>query len=469
MTINRGWIEIFKQTSPNSFTTVLPPGHDVSTVFIDGQLKLQRPAVITTWQWWLDAQFMFNIKKYLAMGVQTVVLAFDDHQHSPAAKAPTQQKRKSRVIAVDWPDRKPLPPTIPAEYERLLYNRTFKTRVIEFVIQSVTKTLQPLLKDEQRIIIDYRGDPIVLSAGGVKGNMPMCVPLGESDVKFVRYLDLGNMVIDAVDSDYVIIAMNQVERMQNTERTCVPDLYVRRLLVDLDSAAKKKKRKLDVNEQPPKPGRQYEHVHINSLTCAFQNKLGDLDKRLQGKVVGNNRLENDVSLLPNTIKVLSALVALCGCDFTTGIPWFGPKTLWKNIDVVWWGMRRAMLGDRRSANHALCPRDIAEYVVSPMWRNILYKKHVSCEQTLFRVKDRFTFNETYNELITSVSLSERIRESLMDETKLACLVKNCNWVAIYWRYPEICPSAVDDRFGFVRNNNGLVRFDKEAKLDDAYF
>jgi hypothetical protein len=468
MTINRGWIEIFKQTSPRSFTKFLPDGHAVKTVFIDGQLKLQRPNTIDTWQRWLEVQFCCNIRRYLASGVETVVLAFDNHSFSPAAKAPTQQKRKSRVIAADWHDRMPLPPSIPAEYERLLYNRVFKTRVIQFVITSVTKTMQPLLKEGQSLIIDFCGDPVLLMAGGSSSTIPMSVPLGESDVKFVRYLQMGDMVIDAVDSDYVIIAMNQVERMQNTEHPSVPNLYVRRLLVDVDLEGKKK-RKLDVNEAPKKLGRQYEHIDINMLTADFQALLGKVDQKMQGKNTGMAELPNDITMLPNTIKVLSALVALCGCDFTKGIPWFGPKTIWKHLDMVWWGMRRAMLGDRRSGNHALCPRDIAEYVVAPMWRNVLYKNHVRDSQKLFALNQRYKFQETYDFLAASATLSARIKDSLVNEQALACLVKNCNWVAIYWRYPERCPDAVEPRFGFMRNDKGLVRFDENALLDDPFF
>jgi hypothetical protein len=468
MGINRGWIEIFKQNSPSSFTKFLPDGNTVKTVFIDGQLKLQRPSCIDTWQRWLDVQFSYNIRKYLTSGVETIVLAFDNYEFCPSAKAPTQQKRKSRVIMADWHERMALPPTIPAEYEQLLYNRTFKGRVIQFVIDNITKSMQPLLKDGQRIIIDYRKDPIVLSAGGTSTVMPICVPLGESDVKFIRYLEMGDMVIDAVDSDYVIIAMNQVERMQNSEHTCVPNVYVRRLLVDIEPVDKKKRKK-DVNEAQQKPARQYEHIHINSLTVVFQNKLGDLDKRLQGKNCGSNKLQNDVTLLPNTIKILSLMVALCGCDFTTGLPWFGPKTIWKNLEIIWWGMRRAILNDRRSGGMALCPRSIAEYVVAPMWRNVLYKGHSHSKQTLFSLNEDNVFEETYEHLNNSITLSERIRTSLVDETRLACLVKNCNWVSIYWRYPDLCPDAVEERFGFIRNDKGLVRFDNNAKLDDAFF
>jgi hypothetical protein len=484
MTINRGWIDIFKQISRRSFTRYVPNEYQVETVFIDGQLKLQRPGDINTWQKWLQIQFTSNIRRYIDNGVKTIVLAFDDHNYSPAAKAPTQQKRKSRVVAIDWHERAPLPPTIPAEYERLLFNRTFKRSVISFVIEKVSETMQPLLGDGQRIIIDYRGDPVVLSSGSIEDStIPMGVALGESDVKFVRYLRMGTLVIDAVDSDYVIIAMNQVEKMQNSASTggCAPppDIFVRRILIELEDEKRAglKKRKQEAVDagvdgsvpQQLRRGREYEHVHINSLTHAMQSKLREVDAKAQGMNRGLQPLVNDVTLLPNTIRVLSYLVALCGCDFTRGIPWFGPKTLWKNIDLIWWGMRRALLDERRSGANALCPRAVAEYVVCPMWTNVLYKKHADARTPQFQVAGNASFETTLQQLKGAASLSARVRESLVSENELACLVKNCNWVGIYWRHPEQCPDSVDARFGFMRNSKGLVRFDAAAALDDTYF
>ena len=474
MTINRGWIEIFKTVSGTAFSKNLPDDSSVKTVFIDGQLKLQRASGIETWQKFLDVQFMYNIQRYLASGITTLVLAFDDHGYSPAAKGPTQQKRRSRVTAADWHERMPLPSSIPAEYEILLFNRTFKTRVIEFVIESVVKKFHPLLKDGQSIIIDHRGDAMMLHAGGSVTMLVPETPLGESDVKFVRYLHLGDMLLDAVDSDYVIIAMNQVEKLQNCgaskkNMTALPNIFVRRMLVDIDKVSlADKKRKLQ-NAGNGRLPREYEHVNINILTDAMQKVLGKIDDRMQGKNAGLRPIENDEQTLRgSTIKVLSYLVALCGCDFTKGIPWFGPKTLWKNIDVVWWGMRRAALSDQHSGCKAVSPRAIAEYIVSPLWRNVLYKNHCKQTQTPFTMTDGTNFEETYAQLASSCNLNARVRDNLITNNALSCLVKNCNWVSIYWRDPEQCPDGVEKRFGFVRNSKGLVRFDTDACLDDAY-
>jgi hypothetical protein len=504
MTINRGWIEIFKRTSQRSFSTNLPPDHGLKTAFIDGQLKLQRPGDIVLWHHWMQVQFMCNIRRYLRYDDKdkngdvvddsdkemTVVLAFDNHLHSPAAKAPTQQKRKSRVVAAEWDESMKLPGTIPETYERLLYNRTFKAAVITKVIKAVIEEFQPTLKGKQRIIIDYQGDPYIITAGvnSVRHNLHMTVPLGESDVKFVRYLNMGNLLLDAVDSDYVIIAMNQIERLQNTQPHAVPNIYVRRLLVDLDPTGKRKRKAAGAtaaaaaaaavataaatgSTYPKKTPRQYEFIHINSVTVAMQNKLGLLDERMQRMNNSASALSNNVSLLPNTIKLFTTLVAMCGCDFTRGIPWFGPATMWKNIDIIWWGVRRASLADGACDWHALNPRAVAEYIVAPMWRNVLYKNHAKSAQKLYRenVQADFTFEKTYAELSASTTISQRVKESLMTEATLSCLVKNVNWVTIYWRYPEQCPDAVNVRFGFVRNEKGLVRFDAAATLEDAYY
>jgi hypothetical protein len=190
---------------------------------------------------------------------------------------------------------------------------------------------------------------------------------------------------------------------------------------------------------------------------------------MKGKNAGLLPIENDEQTLHgSTIKVLSYLVALCGCDFTKGIPWFGPKTLWNNIDIVWWGMRRAALSGQHSGCKAVSPRAIAEYVVCPIWRNVLYKKHCQSLQTLFKITNGSSFEETYKKLSNNCNMSERVRDNLISATELSCLVKNCNWVSIYWRDPEQCPDGVEARFGFVRNPKGLVRFDTDASLDDAY-
>ena len=124
MTVDRTFLEVLKTTTPDAFSKSVPAA---DVVFIDGQLHLQCPASIHTWDDWVSALYIKPIQRYLAMtGVKVVVIAFDDYAHCPLSKGPTQAKRKSRCEVPTWSPLQPLPPQIPANYANLLFNRAFK-------------------------------------------------------------------------------------------------------------------------------------------------------------------------------------------------------------------------------------------------------------------------------------------------------------------------------------------------------
>ena len=181
---------------------------------------------------------------------------------------------------------------IPANYNQLLFNRNFKTRVVIYMIQQIT--LQTRLKfPNQRVIIDYQNNPYVAvgigaaKAGGEigPGSEPVLAtefevkcPLGESDLKWVRYLPFGNMILDAIDSDYLIIALNQIERLG----VAAPKIYVRRLLLEPSNAvlsavagggktktARPKKRPLD----------QFLEASVNDAEAVGSTDAEDVVKR----------------------------------------------------------------------------------------------------------------------------------------------------------------------------------------------
>ena len=103
MTVDRSWMQYFKETCPRAFSTDLPRDNSVKTVFIDGQLLLQGPGAVKDWQTWLQTNYIRPINRYLARpGIDNVVLAFDDHTFTPLAKGPTQAKRRSRSEITSW-------------------------------------------------------------------------------------------------------------------------------------------------------------------------------------------------------------------------------------------------------------------------------------------------------------------------------------------------------------------------------
>ena len=66
-------------------------------------------------------------------------------------------------------------------------NRTFKSKVIQLVIDHLTRHLP--LGEGQSLVVDYQGAPVRHFAGGSE-TMSGLSPLGEADVKFARYAAL---------------------------------------------------------------------------------------------------------------------------------------------------------------------------------------------------------------------------------------------------------------------------------------
>jgi hypothetical protein len=65
MTIDRGFLQIWKSLAPGAFTPNTP--FTPHSAFIDGQLHLMRPGGITSWTQLLHCQFVVPINRLFAM------------------------------------------------------------------------------------------------------------------------------------------------------------------------------------------------------------------------------------------------------------------------------------------------------------------------------------------------------------------------------------------------------------------
>ena len=155
-------MELYKALTPDAFDTEMPI--DAGTVLIDLQLKLQCPDGIMDWQVFYECLVGRTISRFLASSsVHTIIAAYDDYTNSPMAKGPTQNKRKSRAPVPTCAGHQPLPVMIPPNYNQLLFNRSFKSRVVLYLIEQIK--LQTRLKfPTQRVIIDHMDAPHI--AGG---------------------------------------------------------------------------------------------------------------------------------------------------------------------------------------------------------------------------------------------------------------------------------------------------------------
>ena len=188
MTIDSSWIACFKEEIPAAFTQ--SPPFSPAAVFCDGQIKLMPAAIegVVTWDDYIQRQFARMIQRYFARGVPCVILAFDDYAHVPAAKSMTQIKRRRHLPVQEFFPRDALPPCVPQgeRWQQCIANRTFKSKVIQLVIEQLTG---PMLEigEGQSLIVDYQGHPVQYLRGGESLPRAGFAPLGEADVKFTRY------------------------------------------------------------------------------------------------------------------------------------------------------------------------------------------------------------------------------------------------------------------------------------------
>lgn len=143
------------------------------------------------------------------MGATTIILAFDDYEFVPKAKAITQRKRREKLEPLQicgWPSAPPQP------WINAMANAEFKATVVEWIIKHLPAQLQLTLTE---VILDWKGShyshiTYIGPSDWWVETVAKTVGLGEADVKFLWWArELGRpMAVISIDGDYVPIAMS---------------------------------------------------------------------------------------------------------------------------------------------------------------------------------------------------------------------------------------------------------------------
>jgi hypothetical protein len=294
--------------------------------------------------------------------------------------------------------------------------------------------------------------------------------MGESDIKWTRYTAWGNILLDAIDSDYVVIGCATIERLG----LAAPKVFVRRLLLSPGNAAvsavaeaaagkpitARKGNKRTVTggsvdtvsagganpKVDAKPlGRQYEFVDCGLVVEGLRATIGMLTPD---------------AMKPYTVRLLTHSISLCGCDFTKGVPWLNGTAAQRNMKLLWPGLCKAASINPETDSVVLDPRIVAEEYIGLLWKKVQFKKQCAGLQSV-------GFENLYQALKNDETISTFRRDRLISPEEMSCLVRNGNWVASYWSVPEKTPCALKGDFGFFRHGNGKVQFDLSTPLPTA--
>jgi len=465
MTIHSDWARILKEECPSAFSTNTPR-QTFGVGVIDGHLQLMcLHKKLPTWDLFVKYLFLRPINKLFEAGCPRVVLCFDCYDNVPSYKNMTQLKRTKGHKVCVFNASQTLPQHIPDDPMIFLMNRDFKKKVIDLVCDRVPKMIE--LKAGQELIIDYkRVVQYVQEADESKSMIPVVVPdlapMGESDVKFARYVDkYGNALVHAIDGDYMAIAL-----LYYSARGLTPNnkIYLYR---QLSSIIKPSKKMIKVQQQgakrlksvsfdftsPDQDDDEEEEEKVCFKEKASQQLLKKKEKIPKGWVdmqqlfvtiarctsPGSRRSINkssDEAFTDGDVVHAAVMLMLCaGTDFSRSFYMLGPKTIWDNLSFLSCSLLQAA-----PWNVEVDDTLFLDGVISKLYK-IVYKKHVPGNIS--------TLALTLAHLRRS-SLSASTKSKLPTEHQANTTIKNLKWVLGYWEmYNGLVETPLDGSNGFT--------------------
>jgi hypothetical protein len=444
MTIHSDWSRILHEECPEAFTHATPRGqHKVGV--IDGHLQLMRLNTgMCSWDAFVNFVFAKPIMQLFDAGCPTVVLCFDCYDSVPSYKSMTQQLRVSRQkqeVKIFEPHQE-LPSTIPDDAMTYLMNRHFKIKVIEMLCAKVP--LAVTLKEGQKLVLDYR-KVVVFEKNAkfpVSIDAPM-VPMGESDVKFCRYVSLyGNALVHAIDGDYLVIALLYYARHGIT-----PDnkIYIYRQLATLKPTKKRKAGEADVAKT-----KTDKKCWVNmQMLFAVIARAAWMSVSVRPINPITRRQYSDADAVVSIVYMM----LLAGTDFSRNLPQIGPKRMWDALPLVMQSLLVAVNDPTRIDEDFF-----AQTVVGKLYSNV-YDRHLkhSTEDDLTSVLS----------CLSTSKLSERTKARLPSVERVIATLRNLLWVVTYWSTENGVPETpLDGTYGFARHpETGDVCFSDAMSAD----
>ena len=440
MTIDSTWLASFKEDVPCAFTP--SPPHRAGAVFVDGQIKLMQaaPTESMTWDEFIHRQFARHLGRHLER-VDTVILAFDNYAEVPRAKAMTQLKRRRPIPPCPLDEHAALPCMVPEGelWGQCIASRAFKAKVIDLVLLRLPHVLL-VGRPGKRLVVDYVRPVEHTFEPGVgmrRADLDDLEPLGEADVKFPRYADMhATLLVDSIDGDSVAIALRHHELCVR-RGACPPRVSVYRLELKTPDAkadakpdAEGRKRKTP-DAKPKRAPRTYEYVDIPALYEGLLQAVA----QSAGRVLLPSHRGHEMAML-------LALVGLTGTDFSRGLPLLSGRALFGFLPDLW-GTLAAVYDP---ASEALAVDGAADRLVGLVYRT-KYQNHARA-RALPAVLDE----------LRASKLSERVKASLPSRARVACTVRNTNWLLAYWTCARP-PDPLQPCYGFRTGASGRPEYD----------
>lgn len=397
---------------------------------------------------------------------------------------------------------------MPQGFNDKLANRMFKRKVIDMICNTLVEHVSPMQQPSQgnidrALIIDYSSCPIrfVCRAGTNQFEkhepdfMTFLPPLGEADIKFLRWAELfkGDILAHSVDGDFIPIALIRYEQLrhaiENEEETCTCyNIALHRLRYKMPE--EKKKQKQDKETKKKQGGREYEYVNIaelykglkTAMSCMLSRKQGGHSFSLPAKRLCSSMTEEDdtdENQHQFFMRLIAVLIGLCGTDFSRSLPHISPPTMWNMLQEDR-SMLPALMRSYKPEAGYLNVQEACNSVVAKMYC-AKFPQHLGMLTPAQRSSMQLVLSTLKDE--KKSKLSEKTRGQLPLPKRIDTTFRNINWLLQYWLckdpvpfpheeagtqknkewdYSKCFPNPISQEFGFVLKSNGKV-----AWLDDT--
>jgi hypothetical protein len=320
------------------------------------------------------------------------------------------------------------------QWAQCIANRTFKARVIDLVLLRLPHMLLTG-RPAKRLVVDYtrpveyRFDP---AAGLQRAELTDLEPLGEADVKFPRHADRhGALLVDSIDGDSVPIALRHHELCLR-RGDCPPRMCVYRMELKPPAPRPAAKDPKAVTGKRKRAPPTYEYVHVHALYEGLMQAVAQSTGRL---------------LLPahrrHEMAMLIALIGLTGTDFSRHLPQLSGRALFELLPDLW-GTLAAVFDP---ALDALAVDEAADRLVALIYC-AKYPKHARSRSGLAIVLAE----------LRASPISERTKAALPSPARVACTLRNANWLLAYWTC-ERPPDPIQPCYGFRTDAAGRPEYD----------
>jgi hypothetical protein len=451
MTIDSSWLHAFKAEAPHAFTAHRP--FAPRAIFVDGQIRLmqgfQRDPI--TWDQFIRRQFVYHLEACLK-ACPAAILAFDDYDHVPRAKCMTQTKRRKHTPAASFGEQAELPCMVPEgeRWTQCIANRTFKARVIELVLLRLPQILLTAeAPPQRRLIVDYRGTPLEYRWNPDERRVTCAPfeeglgPLGEADVKFTRYADrFGRLLVHSIDGDSIPIALLHLERRRRVMSE-PPQVAVYRMelttttTTTMTSEAESSGTKRNEEAREARKRKAYEYVSIPALHLA----LTQVAAQCTGRVGVPTHRGHEMGMLV-------ALLALTGTDFSRGLPQLTGRSVYGFLPDLW----GALLLAYDPPSMTLRVPVATDVLIAHLYRT-KFPKHTAARA-----------GGDLGAVLAALQASPmapRVKATLPSAERIACTVRNVNWVLAYWGRGEDegpTPDPVQPAYGYRALPSGATEY-----------